>query len=69
MTLYGRTVQFGPSIRVHFDCDRCDCASLCSVICAARRLQALQISDTNNRLWCIAIGFGLEMRPSEPNKC
>ena len=45
MTLYGRTVLFGPSIRVHFDCDRCDYASLCSVICAARRLQTPQTTS------------------------
>ena len=38
MTLYGRTVLFCPSICVHFDCDRCDCAPLCSLICAARRI-------------------------------
>jgi len=36
---------------------------------SARRLQTPQIPGTNNRLWCIAIiGFGLEMRPSAPNK-
>ena len=52
MTLYGRTVQFFPSICVHFDCDRCDCASRCSVICAARRIQTLRIPGTDNRLWC-----------------
>ena len=68
MTLYGRAVQFRPSICAHFDCDRCDCASLCSLICAARRIQTLQIPGTNDRLWCITIGFGLEMRPSVPNK-
>jgi len=68
MTLYGRTVQFGPSICVHFDCDRCDCAFICSFICAAQRLQAPQIPGTNNQLWCITIGFGLEMRLSVPNK-
>ena len=68
MTLYGRTVQFFPSICVHFDCDRCDCASRCSVIYAARRLQTLQIPGTNIRMWCITIDFGLEMRPSAPNK-
>ena len=67
VTLYGRKVPFCPSICVNFDSDRCDCASLCSFICAARRIQTLQIPGTNDRLWCFAICFGLETRPSVPN--
>jgi len=30
--------------------------------------KTLQIPGTNNQLWCITTGFGLEMRPSVPNK-
>ena len=51
ITLYGRSMQFGPSIiSVHFDCDRCDCASLCSLICAVRQIKALQIPNSTSTL-------------------
>ena len=66
-TLCGRRVTFRSSICVQLDMDARDCTPLCSLICATRRIQTLQIPGTNERLWCFAICFGLETRPSVPN--
>jgi len=66
-TLCGRTGPFRSLICVHFDCDRHDCAPLCSLICAVRRIHTLQILGTSPWMQCATIGFCLETHPSASN--